>query len=216
MKRISLVVAAGALSFFLSVAAQGVAQAPSPSPLQFSGLINDYVPSTVSGGPWEIHGQWTLSINAWSGNADFSADMTMSGYGKTSTGAPDPTLGGQTPHTHHIKITNKAITWNSVGCPMFSPATYGGFQLSDPVSLMTGNGSNAGFETTPPSSTLQVCLTGGDGNDSIPYSNITLMFVTGSPAIKHFGPQPIHGVVREWNEKWDVLRHFTERPEGPR
>jgi hypothetical protein len=48
----------------------------------------------------------------------------------------------------------------------------------------------------PPSSTLQVCVTGGD---EVPYSvtnsNITLVF--GGPAATHFGPQAIHGVVRK-------------------
>ena len=71
-----------------------------------------------------------------------------------------------------------------------------GFQFNDTVSLMTGNGNNAPFETTPPSSTLQVCVIGGD---DVPYSvtnaNITLVF--GGPATAHFGTQAIHGVVRE-------------------
>jgi hypothetical protein len=67
-----------------------------------------------------------------------------------------------------------------------------GFQLNGPVSLMTGNGSNAPFETTPPTSTLQVCITGGN---EVPYSNVTLVFV--GPATSHFGPQAIHGVVRK-------------------
>ena len=37
-----------------------------------------------------------------------------------------------------------------------------GFQLNGTVSLLTGNGNIAPFETNPPSSTLQVCVTGGD------------------------------------------------------
>src|ERR1700761_2940414 len=84
--------------------------------LQFTGLINDYSPSTVKGGPWEMHGQWTMDIyldkKSESGlAADFSADMTMSDYG-TTNGLPDGTKGGQSPHTHHIKLINKTITAN--------------------------------------------------------------------------------------------------------
>jgi hypothetical protein len=59
---------------------------------------------------------------------------------------------------------------------------------------LTGNGNNAPFETNPPSSTLQVCVSGGDDvKYSIPVSNITLVF--GGPASTHFGQQAIHGVA---------------------
>jgi hypothetical protein len=213
MKRIRFVAVAGLLSG-LTLAASPSARAQDPAPLKLNGLLNDYSPSTVSGGPWEMHGQWTLSINPWSGTADFSADMTMSGYGKTSMGAPDPTQGGASAHEHHIKLTNIKVTWNTDGCPTYSPATYGGFQVTGTVSLLTANGSNAVFETQPPSSVLQVCVTGGENANSIPYSNITLQFQTDSPAIKHFGSQPIHGVVRGWNQNWDALQRFGIGPEG--
>jgi hypothetical protein len=211
MNRISLI-SAGLLTCLTLSLGPG-ARAQDSTPLQFTGLLNDYSPSTVKGGPWEMHGQWILSIDPRSGAADFTADMTMSGYGKTAAGAPDPTQGGQSAHTHHIKLTKVAIAWNTAGCPAFSPSTYGGFQLNGTVSLMTGNGSNAVFETTPPSSTLQVCVSGGEGSDSIPFSNVTLTFGTGSPAISHFGSQPIHGVIRGWNNQWDVLRRFGAGPE---
>lgn len=187
----------------LGCSAGSVTLAQEPVPVQFSGLINDY--SAASGGPWEMHGQWTLLVNERTGTADFSADLTMSGYGKTSAGAPDATQGGVGAHTHHIRLKNAAVTWNTDGCPTYSPATYGGFQVTHTVSLMTGNGSNAPFETDPPSSVLQVCVTGGKGDVSIPFSNITLTFQTGSPAIKHFGSQPIHGVIRSWNDRWEML-----------
>ena len=156
--------------------------------VRFSGLINDYSPSAVKGGPWEMHGTWSLELEKKSGAADFSAVMTMADYGTPA----DPTKAGQNAHTHHIKLTNATVTWDMTGCPTFSPATTMGFQVNGTVSLMTGNGSNAPFESDPPSSTLQVCVTGGD---AVPYSNITLVF--GTPASTHFGPQPVHGVVRK-------------------
>lgn len=194
-----------------TLAAGPMTAAQEPVPVQFTGLINDYSPSTVNGGPWEMHGQWTLNINAWSGKADFSADMTMSGYGKDSMGNPDATQGGQGAHTHHIQLSGTVI-WNTTGCPAYSPGTFGGFQFTNTVNLLTGNGSNAKFETSPPSSTLQVCVSGGEGNDSVPFSNITLTWGSGSPAISHFGSQTIHGVVRGWNQQWDVLRRFGVGP----
>ncbi len=198
MKRNTLTSALCAL-FILAMLSASPALAQKPEAAHFSGLINDYSPATVKGGPWEMHGQWTLDVHrdgrAESGaSADFSADMTMSGYG-TTAGVLDATKGGQNAHTHDIKLTNAAITWNMDGCPTFSPATTTGFQFSGTVSLMTGNGSIAPFETDPPSSTLQVCVTGASESQySIANSNITLVF--GGPATTHFGPQAIHGVVR--------------------
>jgi hypothetical protein len=162
------------------------------SPMYFSGLINDYSPSTVKGGPWEMHGAWSLRLHERSDTADFSAALTMSDY-VTTAGV---TQAGQNAHTHHIKLTNATVIWNMKGCPTFSPATQTGFQVYGTVSLLTGNGSNAPFETDPPSSTLQVCITGADpGPYSVSNSNVTLVF--GGPATTHFGPQAIHGVVRK-------------------
>ncbi|HVN94092.1 MAG TPA: hypothetical protein VMT38_10370 [Terracidiphilus sp.] len=166
-------------------------------PVHFSGLINDYSPATVKGGPWEMHGQWTLDVRPESSTADFSADMTMSGYGRTSTNAVDPTQPGVNPHTHDIRLTNVTVTWDMTGCPAYAPPlTTTGFQINGTVSVLTGNGSIAPFETDPPSSTLQVCVTGGsDIQYSVTNSNITLTF--GGPATTHFGTQAIHGVVRK-------------------
>ena len=168
--------------------------------VHFSGLINDYSPlsSTVKGSPWEMHGQWSMDLHPQWGTADFAADMTMSGFGRTPApaNAVDPTQPLVNPHTHHIRLTNVRIKWNMTGCPTYlTPVPTTGFQLDDTVSLLTGNGSNAPFETTPPSSTLQVCVTGGDEIPySMPNSNITLVFK--GAATTHFGPQAIHGVVR--------------------
>jgi hypothetical protein len=205
MKGIRWIATAGLLSFCGLLANQGAA-AQGLFVVHFSGLLNDYSPSTVSGGPWEMHGQWTMDLNERTGTADFSADMTMSGYGTNATGAPDATQGGVKAHTHHIRLTNVKITWNNETCPTYSPATFGGFQITGTVSLLTGNGSNATFETQPPSSVLQVCVTGGENANSVPYSNITLQFQTGSPAIQHFGSQPIHGVVRKADSEWAFPR----------
>jgi hypothetical protein len=176
-------------------------------PVHLSGLLNDYVPllTTVKGSPYEMHGQWTMDVDPERGTADFSADMTMSSFGKTGTGAVDPTQPLVNPHTHHIKLTHANITWDMTGCPAWGTPTLMGFQITKTVSLLTGNGSNGTFETNPPSSMLQVCVTGGlDIPYSITNSNITLEFT--GPATSHFGPQAIHGVVRE--AAADPIRKF--------
>jgi hypothetical protein len=176
----------------LAVSTSALVSAQERRPVHFSGLINDYTPSNVKGGPYEMHGQWAMDIDAYRSSADFTADMTMSDYGMTSTGAPDATQGGQNAHTHHIKLTNVHIKWDMTGCPAYSPATTHGFQMSGTVSLITGNGGPAPFEPVPVVSTLQVCVSGGTDVD---YSNLSMVF--GGPATTHFGPQAIHGVVRK-------------------
>lgn len=184
----------GVLVLAISVSALAI---NGTSPVHFSGLINDYSPSTVKGGPYEIRGEWSLDLHGESGTADFSAAVNMetSDFGITE-GIVDPTQPAtRGAHTHHIKLTNATVTLNLNGCPTFSPPTKMGFQVNGTVSLITGNGSTAPFETNPPSSTLQVCISGGDGDYSIPYSNVTL--VLQGPATVHFGTQQaIHGFVR--------------------
>ena len=171
---------------------------------RFSGVINDYSPSTVKGGPWEMHGTWFLHLEPRSGTANFSTEMTMSGYGKTASNTMDPTQPGQTPHVHHILLSHVAVQWladeaaiAAAGCPAFAAPTDNnfGFKLSGPVSLITGNGRPAPFDSSvPPQSQLTVCVTGVTGEaGAVKYSNITLTF--GSPASSHFGTLPIHGVV---------------------
>src|ERR1700678_4563095 len=195
MKSKTLVSAVRVLSLLLLVS--GTCALAQGKPIRLPGLLNDYSPldPNIKGSPYEMHGQWSMDVNAEKGTADFSADMTMSDYG-TTAGALDATKGGAGAHTHHIALTNTKITWNITGCPTYttSPPNMG-FQLNGTVSLLTGNGNIAPFETNPPSSTLQVCVTGGnDVKYSLPNSNITLVF--GGPATTHFGSQAIHGVAR--------------------
>jgi hypothetical protein len=183
-----------ALSLLLLVSAT-CALAQDRRPVHFSGVFNDYSPANpnISGSPYEMHGQWSMDLHE-RGTADFLADMTMSDYG-TTNGVLDATKGGQGAHTHHIRLTNVSVTWSILGCPQYgiNPVTMG-FQVNGTVSLVTGNGSAAPFDpTTPPTSTLQVCVTGGT---ELPYSNLTMVF-GGPAAIKHFGMQPIHGVVNK-------------------
>lgn len=156
----------------------GVLAQPS-APTQFSGVINDYSPTTsMPMGPWEMRGPWTLTLNQDTSKADFSATLTMelSDYTRNAANidSTSPTA-GRMQHTHHIGIVGGTIT----------QITTGGFQLSGPVTI-TKDGSPAPLAA----STLLVDFTGGK---SVGFSNITLQFQGG--ATVHFGPQLIHGVV---------------------
>ena len=159
-------------------------------PVHFSGIINDYSPSTVAGGPYEIRGNWSLE---WRGAfANFSAAVTMetSDSGVTVDLTNPDTRGA---HTHHITMKNAtaAYTSDATVCPAYNPATTSpNLVITGPVSI-TGNGSMAPFESKGPS-TLQVCINGGS---LVPFSNVSLV-LTG-PATGHFGTQAIHGVVRK-------------------
>ncbi len=84
-------------------------------------------------------------------------------------------------HTHHISLVNGRVT-----------AIPGGFRVSGQASetTITGNGATALFETDPPTSTLQIDVTGGN---LVSFSNVTLTF--GGAAVKHFGLNPLSGVV---------------------
>jgi hypothetical protein len=160
--------------------------------IHFGGIVNDYSPSTVSGGPWEIRGEWGVDVEA-SGTADFSADLTMetSDYGITGATQVDPTNPAtRSPHTHHISMTNASVSYDLTVCPANSPATTGSGVVFTGTAKTSGNGSPASFESKG-ASTLQVCIIGGS---QVQYSNVTLVF--SGPATGHFGTQPIHGVVK--------------------
>lgn len=159
--------------------------------VKFKGLINDYGPLTVAGGPYEIRGEWSMDVQR-TGTANFSADLNMetSDYGISSATAVDPanpaTRGA---HTHHISMDNATVTYDTSVCPVFSPPTTGPGVVITGTATTTGNGGPASFESKGPS-TLQVCITGGTEAN---FSNVTLVYT--GPATGHFGPQAIHGVV---------------------
>jgi hypothetical protein len=163
----------------LTLAAATSVLAQAPAPTQFSGVIEDYTPSTSTPtGPWEMRGPWTLTLNGASGTADFSVELTMelSDYTRNPSNI-DATSGanGRMQHTHHITMQAGAVTQIATG----------GFEVTGPVSI-TKDGSPAPLAA----STLSVELVGGT---TVGFSNITLQFQGG--ATVHFGTQLIHGVV---------------------
>jgi hypothetical protein len=179
-------------------AAVALMQAQDLRRVLFAGMIDDYSPSTVAGGPYEIRGDWTLDVGSSAGTATFTAALNMetSDYGITGATQVDPTNPAtRSPHTHHIAVTSGTVSYDTSVCPVNSPATTGaGVVVTGPVSI-SGNGAPAPFESKG-STTVQICIIGGP---DIEYSNFTMVF-TGS-ATSHFGPQAIHGVVRKVSAK---------------
>jgi len=169
----------------------GLVLAQDAREVHFRGVIHDYSPSTISGGPYEIRGEWSLDVLR-TGTANFTADMTMetSDYGISDATAVDPTNPAtRSPHTHHLSMTNAAVSYDPSVCPANNPPTTGsGVVVTGTVTTMA-NGSPAPFEAKG-ASTLQVCITGGS---AVSFSNLTIVYT--GPATSHFGAQAIHGVV---------------------
>jgi hypothetical protein len=163
----------------------------------FTGILHDYSPSTVSGGPYEIRGEWSLAIDK-TGMAAFTADIAMetSDYGITDTTQVDPANPAtRGPHTHHISVTNAAVSYDMSVCPANNPPTTAAGVVITGSSATTGNGGPATFEAKG-ASTIQVCITGGS---EVQFSNFSLVYT--GPATTHFGPQPIHGAVTSVSTK---------------
>ena len=166
------------------------AWAQSPKQNRFRGVINDFTPaiSIKPGGPWEVRGDWSLVLKGEHGRddrkADFSAALTMerSDLGVVQHGGNDLNNPmGRMAHTHHIKLTDGEVT-----------IIPGGIQVTGEATI-TANGSfPPPFGSVLPMLTIEI--TGGTGENSVAFANITLLF--GPPASAHFGPHPLHGVVR--------------------
>ena len=114
-------------------------------PAHFSGLLNDYTPATA-GGPYEMHGKWSLNLSEERGSATFSAEMTMETADFANTDPDhDPTKLGA--HTHHISVTDGVIhndptdpiNWKTQClAPAFKPPVSGGFVVTG-TAYVTGN-----------------------------------------------------------------------------
>jgi hypothetical protein len=156
--------------------------AQSGAPKRFSGVINAYTPQTTTTagtvGPYEVRGPWSLKLNRDSGKADFSAALNMElsdGWVITENNSNfDPTARGA--HTHHITLCDGDVTTTSTG----------GLLITGTATI-TLNGNSAPVSPSP----MTIEITGGT---DVEFSNITLTF--GSPGSKHFGTDPLSGVVR--------------------
>lgn len=182
---------------------------PPGLPTHFSGLLSDYTPSSVNGtpikgAPYEMHGRWTLDLNATRSKARFSAAIAMETSEVVNT---DPNFdpGKLGAHTHHISVTNGVVhdgpmDWKTM-CPSFSPSPTGGFAVTGSA-YVTGNGISLPLGNPSP---VTICILGGSntlvpGSAYVELANFTLTI--GSPASAHFGPQAIHGVVSRCSGLW--------------
>jgi hypothetical protein len=159
----------------------------------FRGVMNDYTPASAPvSGPWEVRGSWWLTVKGRSGHADFSAALTMerSDLGAvqnappSSATPPPPPLDdpkNRSAHTHHITLVNGEVTETATG-----------FQVTGPAAITKDGAWPPPFGTILPVLTIEI--TGGTGENSVRFSNITVLF--GTPADKHFGVAPLLGVVR--------------------
>ena len=160
---------------------------------ELGGVLNDYTPATASanapsgtpsvGGPWEVRGHWQLVLKGRE-KAQFSAALTMerSDAGVTLSGGGDLNNPmDRMAHTHHITILDGDVT-----------PTATGFQVTGYATITKDGTFPPPFGSTLPLLTIEI--TGGTGEDSVRFSNITVLFAT--PAAGHFGTAPLHGVVR--------------------
>lgn len=163
----------------------GYAQAPGDfryNGLHFTGSLNDF--TTPLFGSWVVSGVWTLDMTGGPNAAQFSAALTMERSDLFFADRPlasADTLSVRNAHTHHISVVQGSVT-----------PIPGGFRVTGSASetVVTGNGATAPFETTPPSSTVQIDITGGN---LVAFSNVAVTF--GGAAAKHFGTNPLAGVV---------------------
>lgn len=164
--RNSLTISVLVLAFSMAAMAEG------PHSMKLRGALD-------SSGMWNVRGDWSITVKE-SGKADFAAAVNMqhSDYflmQTTVNGVSNDNPTGLGPHTHHISLVNADVT-----------PIPGGFQLTG-IATITVNGAPA--PVSPSMVTINVT-----GGTSVEYSNISLVFA--SPGSKHFGTDPITGVVR--------------------
>jgi hypothetical protein len=124
-----------------------LAGAQTPTPTKLGGLIHDYTGALDAAGPWQVVGDWVLTVNNSTGKVDFLASLSM-------VRAEHP---NRASHTHHIQLSDGRVT-----------ALANGYRISGTASL-TSNGSVAGFTGSP----LDIEVT---GSGAVPYANITVAF----------------------------------------
>jgi hypothetical protein len=114
---------------------------------QVKGTIHHYTAVLDPNGPWQIVGDWSLTLNT----ANFTVDLLASFSMVRSDNET------RSPHTHHISMPGGQIT------PIAN-----GFRISG-VAVILNNGSSAPFSGSP----VSVDITGGSG---MSFSNVSVTF----------------------------------------
>ena len=166
----------------IALAAVPSALAQAPKQITLRGVMHDYTALSPVAGPWEVRGPWSITVNERSGKAEFSAALTMerSDSGVLYSGGGDLNNPmDRMAHTHHITMTGNVTR------------TANGYQLLGKATITKDGAFPPPFGPVLPWVTVQIT-----GGNSVPFSNITVLF--GDPASGHFGTAPLHGVVRGW------------------
>ena len=131
------------LAAALAIGSQALAQTSPQTKL--TGLINDYTPALDASGPWQVMGEWSLTVDSVSGQVDFVASLNMVRSESAARAA----------HTHHLKLSDGQVT-----------AIANGYRISG-TAYFTSNGSLAGFSGSP----VNVEIT---GSSTLPFANVAL------------------------------------------
>jgi hypothetical protein len=153
------------LVVLLALTAAVTLPAQNASSQKFEGILNDYSDAANAAGAWHMAGEWSVHIKGNSGKADFVASIAM-------VRVPS----GASPHTHHITLSNAAV----------SELANGTGYLIEGQPRITTSGNLAGFTGSPTSIELV-------GGTAVLPSNIRITFQGG--AAGHFGADPVEGVV---------------------
>ena len=145
----ALLLIAPALIILVALTSQVLAQTggTTGTTMRFSGIIDDFTPALDASGPWQVSGQWSLSLIFNSGPGNVSVVLNMVRAEDVNRNA----------HTHHVTLSDGQVT------PLAN-----GFQITGNA-VITSNGNLAGFSGSP----VTVQVTGGD---TVQFSNIALTF----------------------------------------
>jgi len=134
--RVGLIVLAGVL---VSI--------PALAQTRAEGLIHHYTEDLDGNGPWQIVGEWSLTLNPANGTVDLLAIFSMAR-------SENP---NRSPHTHHISMPGGQVA-----------AIANGFRISG-TAVIANNGNVAPFSNSP----VSVDITGGN---SVGFSNVNVTF----------------------------------------
>jgi hypothetical protein len=144
-----LLIAPALLALVVALTSQALGQTGTPT--MFGGIIDDFTPTLDANGPWQVSGQWSLTLRGNSGRGNFSAALNMLRAETSPRGA----------HTHQVTLSNGQVTLLA-----------NGFQITGNA-IITASGNLAGFSGSP----VIVQVTGGS---AVPFSNIALTFGGGA------------------------------------
>lgn len=136
---------AALVTIVVALTSQGLGQTGTPT--IFGGIIDDFTPALDSNGPWQVSGQWSLTLSGNSGRGNFSWAVNMVRAENLV----------RMQHTHQVTISNGQVTLLA-----------NGFQISGNA-IITANGNLAAFSGSP----VVVQVTGGS---AVPFENIALTF----------------------------------------